>query len=147
MKPIRRKKTIVSSGGVIVWHDGNQYKLCLVKRRNKKTWVLPRGRVEPGESLEQTAVREVKEETGAIGEVVRKLGVVRYSFVSSDGTLMNRIVHFYLMRFVKQSRFVPNPETEAYRWVTFEEALNLLTYESEKDIVRKAQLILNRGKK
>jgi len=133
-----------SAGGVVFYWSKSGEPLYLLMSNPHGTWEFPKGHVMKGESDEEAALREVKEETGAIGEVVRKLGVIRYQFTANNGTIMNRIVHFYLMRLKKQGRFIPNAETESYRWVSFEEAMKLLAYESEREIVRKAFRYLER---
>ncbi|MFN3995430.1 MAG: NUDIX hydrolase [bacterium] len=133
------QKRVVSAGGVLFWKNGDNILVCIVKRKGKNIWVLPRGRVEKDENMENTVVREVKEETGVLSRVIRKIGVIKYSYYSPfDKTYYDKEVHFYLLKISKQEKFVPNEEIQDRIWATVEEAMNKLSYEKEKKILLKA---------
>lgn len=132
-------RKIVSAGGVVFWKSNNNILVCIVKRKGKNVWILPRGRIEENENMEETVVREVKEETGIISKVIRKIGVVKYNYYSPyDKTFYDKEVHFYLLKISRQEKFLPNNEIQDRLWVTVEEALNKLSYEKEKKILLKA---------
>lgn len=126
-------------GGVVV--DGDR---VLVLRRPAKGEVrLPKGHLEDGESTEQAALREVVEETGFLHvEVVADLGgqLVEFDF---RGRHWRRTERYFLMRLAAEERSgVGEPEFEP-AWVTWEEALESLTYEAEKEWMRRARAIQN----
>ncbi|MFN3477739.1 MAG: NUDIX hydrolase [bacterium] len=133
------QKRVVSAGGVLFWKSGGNILVCIVRRKGKNIWILPRGRVEKDENMENTVVREVKEETGVLSRVIRKIGVIKYSYYSPfDQTYYDKEVHFYLLKISKQEKFVPNEEIQDRVWATVEEAMNKLSYEKEKKILLKA---------
>ena len=85
----------VSCGGVVIY----KWKILLLyKNQNGRYmgWVLPKGTVEEGETYRQTALREVKEESGANGEIIKYVGKTQYTFKGSEDTV-NKTVHWYLM--------------------------------------------------
>jgi 8-oxo-dGTP pyrophosphatase MutT (NUDIX family) len=141
MENVENKETIkkvVSAGGVVLWKHDNDIFICIVKRRNKGVWILPRGRIEKNEHMEETVIREIKEETGIEATIIKKIGVISYSFYSSkDKVTYNKVVHFYLLRLDKQEDFVPNQEIEEKLWVPLNKAKEILSYEAEKNIIDK----------
>jgi 8-oxo-dGTP pyrophosphatase MutT (NUDIX family) len=131
-------KKVVSAGGVVLWKHDNDIFVCIVKRRNKGVWILPRGRIEKNEHMEETVIREIKEETGIEATIIKKIGIISYSFYSSkDKVTYNKVVHFYLLRLDKQENFVPNQEIEEKLWVPLNKAKEILSYEAEKNIIDK----------
>ncbi len=130
----------VSSGGVLVRDGPHGPEVLLASRRTKRgdlVWGLPKGLVEAGESPEQTAIREVTEETGYRGTVRSPLGEISYWFVS-DGTRIRKTVHFFLM---DDSGDAPGPrdrEMEDVRWFPLDQAVSAAGYDSERDILAKA---------
>jgi 8-oxo-dGTP pyrophosphatase MutT (NUDIX family) len=131
-------KKVVSAGGVVLWKHDNDIFICIVKRRNKGVWILPRGRIEKNEHMEETVIREIKEETGIEATIIKKIGIISYSFYSSkDKVTYNKVVHFYLLRLDKQEDFVPNQEIEEKLWVPLNKAKEFLSYEAEKNIIDK----------
>jgi 8-oxo-dGTP pyrophosphatase MutT (NUDIX family) len=123
---------------VVLWKHDNDIFICIVKRRNKGVWILPRGRIEKNEHMEETVIREIKEETGIEATIIKKIGIISYSFYSSkDKVTYNKVVHFYLLRLDKQEDFVPNQEIEEKLWVPLNKAKEILSYQAEKNIIDK----------
>jgi 8-oxo-dGTP diphosphatase len=93
---------------------------------------MPKGKSDPGESPETTALREVKEETGVDARLIRLIGESRYPIEAGE-----KIVHWYSMRAARAGAFQPNDEVDAVRWLTIDEAGTRLSYERERDILSK----------
>src|SRR4029450_4078318 len=89
----------VSSGGVITQVDGSGLQVVLVGRARPERWSIPKGTPIAGETLEETAVREVREETGLSTKILERLGDITYWF-STRGTRHHKTVHFYLLEFL-----------------------------------------------
>ena len=116
---------------MVTRHDASGVRYLLVRpRRRRDEWVLPKGHVEPGESLEQTAVREVREETGVDAAVVAPLGTVEYQ---AGGELA--VVEFFLMRAGREGVGSEGRETA---WVGRDEALARLSFEDLRELIRTA---------
>jgi 8-oxo-dGTP pyrophosphatase MutT (NUDIX family) len=116
--------------------------------RPEGLWALPKGRIDPGERAEQTALREVAEETGAHGRSLGKLGDIRYVF-TWEGERIFKVVSFFLVRY-EGGRLGDVPEAfrhevDEVRWLPLEEAPRLLAYRGEKDMARKALSLLGDG--
>jgi len=115
------------------------------RKRTRAVLALPKGLVDPGEKPQAAAVREVREETGIIAEVVTKLADNKYVYVRTwgDGKRVFKIVSFYLMRYV--SGEIDNLtsdmriEVKQARWVPLAEAAKQLAYSNERKVVRQAQ--------
>ncbi|MCE1247994.1 MAG: NUDIX domain-containing protein [Firmicutes bacterium] len=132
-----------SAGGVVYKKDGDKYKICLIAKHNLKIWALPKGRVGEGESPEQTAVREVLEETGHRAEVKIKLDEIDYHFYwKENNTLYHKFVFFYLMPLLEENAQPRDDEADMVRWMTPGEAHKTVTYINEKDVIKKAWKIL-----
>ena len=87
-----------SAGGVVVRTDGG-VEVCLIRPVGRSVWGLPKGGVEEGETLPETALREIAEETGLVGVVEQELGTIDYSFYSREqGGRIHKTVHYYLVR-------------------------------------------------
>jgi 8-oxo-dGTP pyrophosphatase MutT (NUDIX family) len=104
-------------------------------------WALPKGRIDPGESAAETAVREVREETGVEGRLVEKLGDVRYVY-TWRGERIFKVVSFFLLR-AGRGRIgeIDEPmriEVAEARWLPLEEAPRLLAYGGEREMAAKA---------
>jgi 8-oxo-dGTP pyrophosphatase MutT (NUDIX family) len=130
----------VSAGGVLFRRTGRGPEILLASRRTRRgdlVWGLPKGLVEPGEDAEETAGREVAEETGYRGRIIEPLGEVSYWFVWS-GERIRKTVHFFLM---EDSGEAPGPrdrEMEDVAWFPAEEAVGAAGFDTEKDILRRA---------
>jgi 8-oxo-dGTP diphosphatase len=120
-----------AAGGVVV-RDGQ---VALVHRPRYDDWTLPKGKLDPGESFEEAAVREVEEETGLRGRLVRELPTTNYEVNGRP-----KIVRYWLMEVDRERPFVPNDETDELRWVPLHEALGVLTYDRDRDLLADARL-------
>jgi len=102
-------------------------------------WALPKGSPEVGETLDQTALREVQEETGLETAIQMPLGSIQYWFVrSQDGVRCHKTVHFYLMVPTGGDLSLHDPEFDLVRWFPQLEIFKAMTYASEAAIVKKA---------
>ena len=136
----------VSAGGVIYRERGTGVEVCLILRRSgkRRIWGLPKGHVEAGERLPDTAIREIREETGLLGRVVNKLGAIAYWFLTpedppAEGRVRHeKIVHFYLAKYVTGSTRSHDAEVDEARWWPVEPARKRLTYPNERKILDKA---------
>ena len=132
----------VSAGGVLVRFTHNSPLVCLIARQweGRLVWGLPKGHVEAGERLRETAVREVREETGVIGEPVEKLGVITYWFTDpAPGPRHFKTVHFYWLRYVSGTICPQEDEVAEAAWLPLAEAMARVAYVNERRILRKAQ--------
>jgi 8-oxo-dGTP diphosphatase len=138
----------ISSGGVVFRPAGAGHEVAFIRvaRADGDAWALPKGWVEKGEDLEQTAVREVREETGLDAKVLRKLGEVTYEFYSrADRSRISKTVHLFLMEYVGGTTADHDDEVEEVRWFPLEDALRTLTYKNEREMVEKARSLLQGG--
>jgi 8-oxo-dGTP diphosphatase len=118
-----------AAGGVVLDEDG---RIVLVHRPRYDDWTLPKGKLDSGESFEEAALREVLEETGLRCRLVRELPAIEYR----DGKGRPKEVRYWLMEIDADTGFVPNDEVDELRRLPPEEALQLLTYDRDHDVVR-----------
>ena len=136
----------ISAGGLVV-SKSDPTKVALICHRNRgggRDWCLPKGHLEDGESLEQTAIREVGEETGLTGEIIAKLGEINYSF-KAEGKRIKKTVHHYLLKEVDGALSAegdPTGEVLEVRWFDLEELVEVLAHENEKKMAQKALELL-----
>ena len=136
-----------SAGGVLVRRLRGRWMVAAIRpqRHGPAVWALPKGHIDPGESAEVTAVREVAEETGAHGRSLGKLGDIRYVF-TWEGERIFKVVSFFLVRY-EGGRLGDVPEAFRHevaevRWLPLDEAPRLLTYGGEREMARKALIRL-----
>ena len=136
-----RAALATSAGGVVVSAEGNRASLVVGMRRRGRdavTWTLPKGTPDAGETVEETALREVGEETGLQVRIVEPLRAIEYDFVQ-DGTRIHKTVHYFLMEPTGGDLAAHDHEFEKVRWVPFDEAGSLLTFATERELVAEAQ--------
>jgi 8-oxo-dGTP pyrophosphatase MutT (NUDIX family) len=139
-------KTAVSAGGVVYRLGQHGIEIVLCGRTAEGLWALPKGSPEQGEALVDTALREVREETGLSVAIEQSVGSIRYQFKAPDGTQYDKTVEHHLMVPVGGELGRHDAEFDVVRWVPVEEALRLLRYVNERDIVRRAvRLIQDRA--
>ena len=109
-----------------------------VREKDGETWTLPKGTPNAGESIEETALREVNEETGLDVRIVEPVGAIEYFFVQG-GTRIHKTVHYFLMEPLGGDLGRHDREFEEVRWVDLGEAEALMTFETERDIVARAE--------
>ena len=127
----------VSCGGVVIFR-GKILLLYKNYRGRYEGWVLPKGTVEPGEEYTETALREVKEESGVTASIVKYVGKSEYTFNVPEDTV-DKDVHWYLMR---SDNYYSKPHKEEYfvdsGYYKYHEAYHLLKFTNEKQILEKA---------
>ena len=139
--PIQRTARATSAGGVVYRHVDGRIQVALAHRRNPTLWALPKGTPDSGETVEETAVRETREETGLQVEIERQLSSIRYFFVRGS-TRFHKTVHFFLMRAVGGSPDEHDHEFDEVRWLDIPEALALMTHATERSVVEEAATML-----
>jgi 8-oxo-dGTP pyrophosphatase MutT (NUDIX family) len=136
-----------SAGGVLVRRLRGRWVMAAIRPGGKEpgVWALPKGIIGRREKPEETALREVAEETGAEGRLVGKLGDVRYVY-TWRGERVFKVVSFYLLRY-SRGRLGDLPPTTAHevaetRWLPIDEATHLLAYKGEREMAEKANAYL-----
>jgi 8-oxo-dGTP pyrophosphatase MutT (NUDIX family) len=134
----------ISAGGV-VFRRGSPVDVALICVGEKKRWQLPKGIVDPGESPEITAVREVREEAGVHAHLIAPLDTIEYWYQATRAGARMRYhkrVHFFLLEY--QSGDVDDHDHEVVeaRWVSLSEAEGMLAFPSEKAVMKKARELL-----
>jgi len=132
-----------SAGGVVL--DADQANVALIgrlDRRGRLLWSLPKGHIEEGETPEQTAVREVAEETGISSVVLRPLGTIDYWFVA-DNRRIHTTVHHFLLQATNHELSDDDVEVTEVAWVALDDLDERLAYADERRLVRKARELLS----
>ena len=139
-----RTATATSAGGIVVRFEAGRPHLVIGSRRRERdgrTWTLPKGTPKRGETTEETALREVGEETGLEVRITGPLDSIEYWFVQS-GTRIHKTVHYFLMEPIGGSLERHDREFDQVRWIAFEDAATTLTFETERALVAHAGDVL-----
>jgi 8-oxo-dGTP diphosphatase len=123
--------TVEAAGGVVVRAQSNGPEVLVVHRPKYDDWSLPKGKLEPDESHEHAATREVEEETGWHCELGIELPDVRYR----DRRGRPKHVRYWQMTPVEHRGFTPNDEVDEVRWVSTEAARALLSYDADRQLL------------
>jgi len=135
-----RNATATSAGGIVVRYEQGTPQIVVGRRRRERdgvTWTLPKGTPVPGESTEETALREVAEETGLEVRITAPLDSIEYWF-AQQGLRIHKTVHYFLMEPIGGDLALHDHEFEEVRWVSFDDAPALLTFETERALVGRA---------
>lgn len=130
---------------MVVRSDG-PLELCLIRPAGRRVWALPKGWVEPGETHEMAALREIREETGIDCVIEADLCTIDYWFYSRDGEArVHKVVHFFLTRCVGGDTSRHDHEVAEAAWFAVERALDRMTYPNERQVVRQALTLLDQA--
>lgn len=133
----------MSAGGVVYRRDGGQIEIVLVARPRHQLWALPKGTPEPGETIEETAIREVIEETGLQVQIEREIGSINYWYaIAEEKVRVHKVVHHYLMTPTGGDVSLHDHEYDVVDWFDIHEALTRMSYQNERTIVEQAGALL-----
>jgi 8-oxo-dGTP pyrophosphatase MutT (NUDIX family) len=139
-----RTRREVSAGGVVYRTEPDGPEIVLAARRDRRgrlAWGLPKGLIEPGESPEEAAIREVREEAGLETRVIEPLGEIRYFYVW-QGVRVAKQVHVFLMESTGGDVSLHDHEMEEVRWFPADRAADRASYPSERELVDRAAAML-----
>lgn len=133
---VAKLKTAVatSAGGIVYRYRNGDVEIALVGRSRAGIWGLPKGTPMPGETLEETALREVREETGLEVRLIEPLGSIDYWFIA-EGTRFHKTVHYYLMEAIGGDISRHDPEYDLVAWFPLDKAARRMTYPNERSMV------------
>jgi 8-oxo-dGTP pyrophosphatase MutT (NUDIX family) len=132
-----RNARATSAGGVVHRTVDGQVEIILVHRRHPPLWALPKGTPNAGETLEETALRETREETGLQVEIEAPIRAISYVFVRGR-TRFHKSVHFYLMRATGGALADHDHEFDEVAWLPADEAMKLMTHATERAVAEEA---------
>ena len=122
---------VIEAAGGLVWRQADRRELAVIHRPRHDDWSLPKGKREPGESWQATALREVEEETACRAELGGFAGGTVYTVRD-----VPKVCLFWHMTVVREGEFAPNPEVDRLEWLVPEAALARLAYEGERRLLR-----------
>src|SRR5262245_22439935 len=136
----KEEAEIVAAGGVVCSPAQNGStsgpRVLLVHRPKYDDWSFPKGKAEPGETIEQTAVREVREETGLECRIRREAAVSHYRYKKRDGVEVPKVVHYFLMEPAGgHIRTIPDAEIDRVEWVDVGEAFQRLSHAGDREVL------------
>lgn len=138
-------KRAFSAGGVVYRMRDGRIEIVICAHHDAGVWALPKGTPRQGERLHETAVREVREETGLDVSILDKIGSIQYWFIE-DGVRYFKTVYYYLMKPVGGDLTDHDIEFDEVRWCEISQALKMLSYKGDLDVARQAgEMIKARG--
>ena len=138
-------KIETSAGGVVYRKSKDKTEFLVVQHSGHHRWVLPKGWIDPGETKEQTAIREVKEEAGVEAEIQEHLGEITIFYTSPEKEKVRKTSHFFLMEYKSGDSDKDHGwEVENTQWLVAKEAAEKLDYPGEKNMVEKAAALLEK---
>ena len=127
---------IRQSGAIIVRLDGKEPKVLLVTaKRNPRSWIFPKGHIERGETAEDAALREAREEAGVVGTLIGPAGILEYAFLGA-----NARVEYFLAEYTRESG--PPEDGRSRAWCGLDEALERLNYKNTRKLLKKSWKLL-----
>jgi 8-oxo-dGTP diphosphatase len=133
--PVDPEQAEVKAAGGVVWrHAGDTVAIAVAHRPRYDDWSLPKGKLDAGESWEDAALREVEEEIGLRCRLGEELDPVEYR----DRKKRAKVVRYWLMEPENDVTFTPNDEVDELRWLAPDEAVDVLSYPRDAELVRAA---------
>ena len=132
----------ISAGCVVYRRSGNIAEVALIQPHDRQAWSLPKGLIERGESPETAARREVREETGLLGDIVGRIDTIKYSYNArweDPPVRIFKIVTFYLLHSTGGDPSQHDREVDRVEWFPLDYAMAHATYAQEREILRKAK--------
>lgn len=137
MKKRKRLSKVAEAGGIVVKFDTETPHFLIIRaKKNPIHWIFPKGHIEDGESAKDAAIREVREEAGIEATLIDLAGAIEFDYAGETIE-----VEFYLLKY---SRTLGGGEQRESRWCTYEEALDLLSFDDAKDLLRSSLKILEK---
>jgi 8-oxo-dGTP diphosphatase len=124
---------VLAAGGVVVRRENGEPRIAVIHRPRYGDWSLPKGKLAEGEGFADAALREVQEETGLRCRMGPELSPAHYL----DRKGRSKLVRFWLMEPL-EGAFSPGPEVDELRWLPAEDAIEMLDYEHDRELVREA---------
>jgi 8-oxo-dGTP pyrophosphatase MutT (NUDIX family) len=138
-----------SAGGVVVREGPEGLELAVIRPHGRHLWALPKGHIQLGETDQQAAIREVREETGLEVDPAADLGTIHYTY-SFRGVRIAKSVHFFLFHFrsgdIDRLEAVWRQEVDEARWMALGLAARQLAYRGEREVLARARALLARGR-
>lgn len=137
----------ISAGCVVYRRSGTIAEVVLIQPHERQAWSLPKGLIERGETPEVAARREVQEETGLLGDIVTRIDTIQYSYNArweSPPVRIFKIVTFYLLRSTGGDPSQHDREVDRVEWFPLDYAVAHATYAQEREILRKAQALIQK---
>ncbi|HEX6433692.1 MAG TPA: NUDIX domain-containing protein [Gemmatimonadales bacterium] len=123
---------IRQAGSIVVRTDGKEPQVLLVTaKRNPKSWIFPKGHIEKGETPDDAALRETREEAGIVGKLIGPAGVLEYGFLGAKAR-----VEYFLVEFRREAG--PPEDGRKRIWCPLDDALSRLSYKNTRKLLRKA---------
>ncbi len=126
-----------SAGGIVFKTVRSQGQVLLTKHSQNKHWSFPKGLIDPGQTTEEAALREVREEGGVEAEIVDKVGYSKYVY-TLNGEKIFKVVTYFLMRYLSGNPSDHDWEVEEAGWYEVDEAIKQLTFSQDKALLKKA---------
>jgi len=146
-RPTAATERAFSAGGIVIRHGDDGPQLILGRRarsREGAAWSLPKGTPDGEETPEQTALREVQEETGLEVRIIESVGAIQYRF-TRDGRRIHKTVHYFLMEATGGDVALHDQEFEEVRWFGLAEAEAVMRFPTEREIVAQARAVTGLG--
>ncbi len=135
----------ISAGGAAFRNNNEQIEFAIVAVNPSRRWQLPKGLVDEDESAEHAALREVREEAGIECEIVGNIETIEYWYFGNEKggrVRYHKFVLFFLMKYISGDITDHDHEISEVRWVSPDEAIEMLDFKSEKEVIKKAKKLL-----
>ncbi len=134
-------ETQISAGGAVVRSGDDSAEVAMISVGNPPRWQLPKGLVDPGETPDVAALREVREEAGLVASITDKIETVEYWYQATSGgrrVRYHKFVHFFLMEYVSGDVADHDHEVNEARWFPLADAIEAIAFKSERGVLQKA---------